>query len=170
MFFCQIAAVREISCNFELYKRNFYDKIKYILLKKEGMDMARSEAREVAFCLLFERSFSSHTNPEDYANLFDEVALTSEDVEYIKSVLEAYENNREIIDTEIKAHSRNWKLSRMPRADLSVMRLAVCEMMYSRDVPAKVAVNEAINLAKVYCADESPSFINGVLNGCLKEL
>lgn len=132
--------------------------------------MSRVEAREVAFCLIFERSFNINTMPADYKNLFDNVDLDENDVAYVKAVVGAYELNHEIIDQAIEQSCANWKLSRMPRADLSIMRLAICEMMYCNDVPARVAINEAINLSKRYCEDESASFINGVLDGCMKKL
>ena len=132
--------------------------------------MSRIEAREVAFCLIFERSFNINTMPADYKNLFENVDLDENDIAYVKAVVGAYELNHEIIDQAIELSSANWKLSRMPRADLSIMRLAICEMMYCNDVPARVAINEAINLSKRYCEDDSASFINGVLDGCMKKL
>jgi N utilization substance protein B len=108
--------------------------------------------------------------PADYKNLFENVDLDENDIAYVKAVVGAYELNHEIIDQAIELSSANWKLSRMPRADLSIMRLAICEMMYCNDVPARVAINEAINLSKRYCEDDSASFINGVLDGCMKKL
>ncbi len=132
--------------------------------------MSRIEAREVAFCLLFERSFNINTVPADYKRLFDNIDLNEDDIAYVKAVIDAYEVNHDQIDSAIEQNSVNWKLSRIPRADLSIMRLAICEMMYCNDVPAKVAINEAINLSKRYCEDEAPSFINGVLDGCMKKL
>lgn len=132
--------------------------------------MSRTDAREIAFCLLFERSYNISTQPANYPQLFEDVALTPQDIEYITAVLGAYDENRAEIDAAIEQNSKNWKLSRIPRADLSILRLAICEMMYFKDVPVKVAINEAVNLSKAYCAEDSPSFINGVLDGCMKQL
>ena len=93
---------------------------------------------------------------------------TDADMEYITRVLAAYDENRGEIDAAIEKNSLHWRLSRIPRADLSLMRLAICEMMYMSDVPPKVAINEAVNLSKLYCEEGGPSFINGVLDGCMK--
>ena len=130
--------------------------------------MSRVEAREVAFCLLFERSYNIRTAPENNRQLFGDVELTDADMEYITRVLAAYDENRGEIDAAIEKNSLHWRLSRIPRADLSLMRLAICEMMYMSDVPPKVAINEAVNLSKLYCEEGGPSFINGVLDGCMK--
>ena len=132
--------------------------------------MSRTEAREIAFCLLFERSYNIQKPPERYKDLFEDVELTEKDIEYINEVLKAYDANHEQIDEAISSNSRNWRLSRIPRADLSILRLAICEMMYLSDVPVKAAINEAINLSKLYCEEGGPSFINGVLDGCMKSI
>lgn len=132
--------------------------------------MSRTEAREIAFCLLFERSYNIQTPPERYKDLFEDVELTEKDIEYINEVLKAYDANHEQIDEAISSNSRHWRLSRIPRADLSILRLAICEMMYLSDVPVKAAINEAINLSKLYCEEGGPSFINGVLDGCMKSI
>ena len=132
--------------------------------------MSRIEAREVAFCLLFERSFNITTGPENYKQLFENIELDDNDIEYVREVVNSYELNKDIIDQAIQESSINWKLSRMPRTELSIMRLAVCEMMYSNDVPAKVAIDEALELSKRYCEDGAPSFIIGVLDGCMKKI
>ena len=100
--------------------------------------------------------------------IFGDVELTDADMEYITRVLAAYDENRGEIDAAIEKNSLHWRLSRIPRADLSLMRLAICEMMYMSDVPPKVAINEAVNLSKLYCEEGGPSFINGVLDGCMK--
>jgi len=69
------------------------------------------------------------------------------------------------IDEKIAAYSKGWKVSRMPKADLAILRLAVYETVYDETIPAKVAINEAVELAKLYGNDaQSPSFINGVLS------
>ena len=67
------------------------------------------------------------------------------------------------IDAKINEVSEGWKTGRMGKVDLTLIRLAVYEMLYEEDVPAKVAINEAVELAKMYGTDNSPSFVNGVL-------
>jgi len=71
---------------------------------------------------------------------------------------------RDVIDEAIKARSKNWSLTRMPRVDLNVMRLAAYELMYRPDIPKKVSINEAIEIARRFGDKESPAFVNGILD------
>jgi N utilization substance protein B len=132
--------------------------------------LARSTAREIAFCLLFEKTYTISTPPENYGELFEDLIPDQNDLAYIELVLQQAQLHADQIDAVITQFSRNWKISRIPRADLSVLRLAICEINYLNDVPAVVAVNEAVELAKKFCADESPSFINGILGAYIKQL
>ncbi len=74
------------------------------------------------------------------------------------------------IDDLIKTASRNWRPERMARVDRNLLRLGVFELMSPQDVPARVAINEAIEIAKRFGTNESPAFINGILDRCLEEL
>ena len=72
------------------------------------------------------------------------------------------------LDKMINEHTTGWKTTRMNKADLSILRLAVYEMKMDEDVPASVAINEAVELAKRYGGEDSPSFVNGVLARVIK--
>jgi N utilization substance protein B len=74
------------------------------------------------------------------------------------------------LDALISASSRNWRLERMARVDRNLLRLAVYELKFADEVPAKVAINEAIEIAKRYGTAESPAFVNGILDRCREEL
>jgi N utilization substance protein B len=76
----------------------------------------------------------------------------------------------EELDAELARASRNWRLERMARVDRNLLRLALYELKFSRDVPAKVALNEAIEIAKRFGTAESPAFVNGILDRCLQEI
>ncbi len=76
----------------------------------------------------------------------------------------------EEIDSLITRASRNWRLDRMARVDRNLLRVAAWELAHSTDVPAKVAINEAIEIAKRFGTAESPAFVNGILDRCLDEL
>jgi len=75
----------------------------------------------------------------------------------------------EELDSMINDKSTGWKVGRLPKADLTVLRLAVYEIMFDENVPDNVAVNEAVELAKQYCGDSSPRYINGVLAAVVRE-
>lgn len=85
------------------------------------------------------------------------------DKTYIFKKVEKISEKLEEIDAKINEVSEGWKTGRMGKVDLTLIRLAVYEMLYEEDVPAKVAINEAVELAKQYGTDNSPSFVNGVL-------
>ena len=72
--------------------------------------------------------------------------------------------HKDEIDAMISGNSKNWKLSRMPGVDRNIMRIAVFELLYCEDIPAKVSINEAIDIGKKYGTPESGSFINGILD------
>jgi len=72
--------------------------------------------------------------------------------------------NRAAIDQRIEEKSKNWSISRMARVDLNILRLAVFELFYRPDIPKNVTINEAIEVAKKFGADDSPAFINGILD------
>jgi N utilization substance protein B len=74
------------------------------------------------------------------------------------------------IDALLAKASKNWRLERMARVDRNLLRLALWELKWSGDVPAKVAINEAIEIAKRYGTAESPAFVNGILDRCLEDL
>ena len=72
--------------------------------------------------------------------------------------------NLESIDQELKSYSTNWALDRMPRVDLALLRLSTYELLYNQDVPLNVVINESIEIGKRFGTEETPSFVNGVLD------
>jgi len=96
--------------------------------------------------------------------------IKEEDKKYITEELKAVLSKLETIDELISQHSKKWKIERMSRVDLSILRLAVFEMQYREDIPNSVAINEAVELAKKYSGDQSPSFVNGVLGSIASSL
>ena len=124
--------------------------------------MKRKEAREALFALLFEMTFVA---PEEAAGIYDMECEEREELkdDYIKDGYAGVLTNLPAIDEMISAASKGWKLSRLARVTLSLLRLAVYEMCFAK-LPYHIAINEAVELAKVYGEDKSPAFINGVLN------
>ena len=130
--------------------------------------MKRREQREQIFALLFRVEFNTPEEMDEQVSMYvDEMKevepLSEKDEEYIigkyKKILERIEE----IDGIFNEASKTWITSRMSRVDLTVLRLAVYEMKFDEDIPEKVAINEAVELAKKYGGDESPAFVNGVL-------
>jgi len=129
--------------------------------------MTRRKIREVIFKKLYETEITGDTPvPEDsfYGDTFGEgVEADENESEYITKKTNAVLDKKEEIDSCIEETSSGWKVSRMSRVDLSILRLAVYEMLYDEEIPVGVAVNEAVELAKEYGTDDSSAFINGIL-------
>lgn len=82
---------------------------------------------------------------------------------YAREIVDGVIDHREAIDELIASYSRDWTIARMPAVDRAVLRIAIWEMLYNDEVPAAVAIDEAVTLAKEFSTDESGSFVNGVL-------
>lgn len=127
--------------------------------------MTRRELRENVFKMLFRVEF------HEEGEMSGQLGMMDEELENIKEEDSAYINKKcsdiiakiPEIDEVINASTTGWKTTRMGKVDLSIIRLAVYEIKYEEDVPAKVAINEAVELAKMYGTDNSASFVNGVL-------
>ena len=89
---------------------------------------------------------------------------------FVDVLVRAALEHREDIDAAITQISRSWRLDRMARVDRNILRLAVAEMLYLPDIPGRVSINEAVELAKRYGAAESPAFVNGLLDSAIKSL
>ena len=130
--------------------------------------MKRREQREQIFALLFRVEFNTPEEMDEQVSMYvDEMKevepLSEKDEDYIVGKYKKIADRIEEIDGILNEASQTWKTSRMSRVDLTVLRLAVYEMKFDEDIPEKVAINEAVELAKKYGGDESPAFVNGVL-------
>ena len=130
--------------------------------------MGRSEIREHIFRMLFGREFHTQEELLEQGRLYMELLKTEREVSetdeaYIQEKCRKVEELIPEIDALINEQTTGWKTGRMNKADLTILRLAVYEMKWHEDIPVKVAINEAVELAKKYSSDEGPSFINGVL-------
>ncbi|MCI9532247.1 MAG: transcription antitermination factor NusB [Lachnospiraceae bacterium] len=127
--------------------------------------MSRREIREQIFKILFRVEFHEREDMPEQLQLFME-ELGQEENKDTRYIQEKYGNILERIgelDAMVNQVAQGWKTSRMGKADLAIIRLAVYEMKFEEDVPEGVAINEAVELAKSYGTDDSPSFVNGVL-------
>lgn len=127
--------------------------------------MSRREIRECIFRILFQINF--HKNDEmglQIERSLDETeGLSEDDREYMERKLRDICEHLSEIDALINEKATRWKTNRMAKVDLTLIRLAVYEMKYEENIPTGVAINEAVEIAKSYGNDGSPSFVNGVL-------
>ncbi len=129
--------------------------------------MTRSEIREQAFILVFEKIFNPELTVGEMKEMSHECELFELD-SFAEKLINTVTENTDKIDEIISSYLRGWKLVRLPKVDLAILRLAVAEIMWFEDVPDKVSVNEAVELAKKYSEEKSPSFINGVLGSVVR--
>lgn len=127
--------------------------------------MKRSEQREHIFRMVFELEFHEEGSMLEQMQLYFEQLedAKEKDLEYIRDKAEQIGRKLSEIDKLINETVKGWKTTRMNKADLSILRLAVYEMRWDDDVPVGVAIDEAVELAKRYSSEDGPSFINGVL-------
>ncbi|MBD7910013.1 transcription antitermination factor NusB [Clostridium cibarium] len=135
--------------------------------------MSRKKSREKAMELAFGMEISKDTTNEaleTFVDNFEGDNLKDLDLQYIREILEGIDNNKVQIDLIIEQNLQNWKIERIAKINLTILRLAIFEMKYVDDVPGRVALNEGLELAKRYSDDKSVSFINAVLDKVLKNL
>ena len=127
--------------------------------------MGRSELREHIFKMIFGLEFSENEQINEQLELYLDqlVDVQEKDYDYILEKAKGIAGKVAEIDQIINENTTGWKTSRMNKVDLSILRLAVYEMKWDEDVPVKVAINEAVELAKRFSGEEGPAFINGVL-------
>ncbi len=130
--------------------------------------MKRRELREHIFQLLFRVEFNGQEDMQEQVNLFvddmkEDGAVRPEDEAYISGKYQKIMEKLPEIDAILEGASKGWKIGRMNKVDLTILRLAIYEMKYDEDIPEKVAINEAVELSKKFGGDDSPSFVNGVL-------
>lgn len=134
--------------------------------------MKRTELREhlyrMLFCLDFYQGEELFGQQELYLETLSEAS--DKEKQELQDRFQKVVEHLDEIDAQIEARSNGWKASRLAKADLTVLRLAICEMLYDADVPTGVAINEAVELAKAYGGDKSTGFVNGILASVAREL
>lgn len=129
--------------------------------------MTRSELRKNIFKIIFRAEFHSMEEMEEQMSFrlseLTEEGIKETDLAYIGDKARAILTSLEELDTAIAAHSKGWKVERLGKTELAILRVAVYEILKDDDIPKSVAINEAVELAKAYSSDEAPRFINGIL-------
>jgi len=126
----------------------------------------RRESRELALQILYALDANPSVGIRETLQTFreEQTDVLTRVREFAEGLVQGVQEHREAIDAAIKARSKNWTLVRMPRVDLNVMRMATYELMYRQDIPKKVSINEAIEIARKFGDKESPAFVNGILD------
>ena len=129
--------------------------------------MSRREQREQIFKILFGVEFHSADELEEQIGLYMEDLgdIRKKDADYMTGKVRSIVEHMDEIDGMINQASKNWKTTRMAKAELSILRLAAYEIRYEDDIPVSVSINEAVELAKLYGSDHGPAFVNGILSG-----
>ncbi len=144
--------------------------------------MTRTNARELAIQLGFAAAATGEDpnavldrffEDEHFASLSAEDALYQErpdasQLDYIRRLITLIGENRETIDSYISRYAKGWKIERISRTALAVLRCALCEILYMEDIPDAAAINEAVELAKGYDEPDTVAFVNGVLGGFMR--
>lgn len=133
--------------------------------------MNRSEIREQAFKIIYSLEIQKQENLEEQIELYLESnnIRNKDAIEYIKDAILGIEKNKEEITKSIEKNLKaDWKIERISKMDLSILKLAIYEIKY-KEIPFKVVINEAVELAKKYGEDSSKNFVNGILASIVKE-
>ncbi len=130
--------------------------------------MGRKYARESTMKLLYQMEVNSDFTEDAIQIFFENYTFDNGEKLYIEMAVETIIENLANIDFHIKNNIEGWEINRLAKVDLSILRIAIYEMLYRKDIPVQVSINEAIEISKKYSTDESSKFINGVLGGFVR--
>jgi N utilization substance protein B len=147
--------------------------------------MTRRKGREIALQVLYQiemsnlpakealaqyrKHFIEASSDEEEASSFEDVKDIEEAFNFASDLVLGIEKNRNFIDEKIKEYTRNWSFDRLNSTDKNILRIAIFEMFFRPDIPEVVSINEAVELAKLYGTDDSPAFVNGILDSIYKK-
>ncbi len=130
----------------------------------------RHDARETALQILYALEISGNSMSVVLGDLLPKCPNPPPALAFTKKIVDLTFNNRKELDDFIRKYSANWKFERIALLDLIIMRMAICEFLHFYDVPPKVSIDEALELAKLFSTYKSSGFINGILDAVLLEL
>ncbi len=147
--------------------------------------MTRRKGREIALQVLYQiemsnlpakealgqyrKHFIEASSDEEEESSFEDVKDLEEAFNFASDLVLGIEKNKNFIDEKIKEYTRNWSFDRLNSTDKNILRIAVFEMFFRPDIPEVVSINEAVELAKLYGTDDSPAFVNGILDSIYKK-
>ncbi|AGL02016.1 transcription antitermination factor NusB [Desulfoscipio gibsoniae] len=130
--------------------------------------MGRRQSRESAMQVLYQVDVGKMAVDEAMQNIQDNFMLTGPDLEFASHLVHGTLDKLDELDKTIAGYSREWQVERMAAVDRNILRLALYEMLYARDIPPNVSINEAVEMAKRFGGAESGKFINGILGAVVR--
>ncbi len=130
----------------------------------------RRLSRELTLKFLYQFEFNESDFDEQMASFEERLSCQEEVTQFMEELVGKILQHKSEIDELLQKYSEHWTLDRMTVIDRNILRLGVCELIHSRTIPPKVAINEAVEIAKKYGSEESPDFINGILDRIFKEM
>jgi transcription antitermination protein NusB len=124
----------------------------------------RREGRELALQTLYALDLNPVASNDSLRQLRENAQVPSTARNFAEELVKGVAANREAIDGKIVAQSKNWTITRISRVDLNILRIAIYELLFRSDIPKNVTINEAIEVAKKFGTEESPAFVNGILD------
>ncbi len=131
--------------------------------------MTRHEAREMAFILVFEKDFQEEATIVDLIETAFELEIFPANA-FAENLAKKVYSNLDEIDAAIEENLVGWSAKRISRVSRAILRVAICELLYTENMPVGVAINEAVEIAKKYASPDDASYINGVLGSFVKKL
>lgn len=132
--------------------------------------MGRKQAREGAVKLMFQMDSTNDYSLDALEVFLNNFEFDENETKYIKESYDSIKINLEAIDKNIIDNLEGWSLPRLAKVDLAALRVAINEIMYRNDIPIQVAINEAVEIVKLYSNEDSFKFVNGVLGGYVRKL
>jgi N utilization substance protein B len=129
----------------------------------------RTKARIWALQILYAQEFTKEPLQKTFEMFFSERKVSEEKKAYTQRLLKTYDERKDEIDHLIEESVANWRIERLSIIDKNILRIGICELLYHTDVPGKASINEAINLSHMFGGDDSPRFVNGVLDSILHQ-
>ncbi len=130
----------------------------------------RRKARECALQILFQLEFTGDELPLVLKDYWSRRAVPAETREYCEWLVRGIREHQPEVDRTIQQASRNWRLERMATVDRNILRLAVFEMLFEKNLAPSIIMDEAIEIAKKYSGQEAANFVNGILDGVHRQL
>lgn len=130
---------------------------------------SRRKAREGVLEALFSHQFSDVEREITIKRVLESVPEREENFDFINALFNSVMDNYEWADKIIETHLQNWEFNRVAKVDKVLLRMGICEIYFLDDIPPKVSISEMVEISKVYSTDESPVFINGILDTVYKD-